>query len=167
MGNIGFDFQGRTAIVTGAGRGIGLELARLFATNGADTFLVDVDEDVVTAAAEDAGGAGVQANVADTADVQRVVDHAIETTGRVDVLVNNAGILRDRMLWKLSDEDWEAVLGVHLGGTFRFTRTAGALPSCWLHFSHVRPSSRVTHTSTRPMPEGPRDSTSYPMSKAR
>ena len=128
MSEVVFDFSGRSVIVTGAGRGIGLELARVFATAGAKTYLVDVEQDVVEAAAAEVGGIGVQANVASTEDVERVVATVVEQTGRVDVLVNNAGILRDKVIWKLSDEDWDAVLAVHLGGTFRFTR------ACTPHF---------------------------------
>jgi 3-oxoacyl-[acyl-carrier protein] reductase len=128
MTDLTFDFKDRSVIVTGAGRGIGLELARLFAASGARTYLVDVDEDVVRTAAEDAGGHGLTADVASTADVERVVSAVHAQTGRVDILVNNAGILRDKVLWKLEDEDWDAVLGVHLGGTFRFTR------ACVPHF---------------------------------
>lgn len=128
MSDITFDFNGRSVIVTGAGRGIGRELARLFCESGATTYLVDLDEDVVGEAAEDVGGHGVPADVASTEDVQRVVDRVIDETGRIDVLVNNAGILRDRILWKLTDDDWDAVLSVHLGGTFRFTR------ACVPHF---------------------------------
>jgi len=123
-----FDFKGRSVIVTGAGRGIGREIARLFATSGANTYLVEIDGDVATEAASDVGATGIQADVASTDDVQRVVDQVIEETGRIDVLVNNAGILRDRVVWKLTDEDWDAVLAVHLGGTFRFTR------ACVPHF---------------------------------
>jgi 3-oxoacyl-[acyl-carrier protein] reductase len=123
-----FDFRGRSVIVTGAGRGIGLEIARLFAASGAATHLVDVDEEVVRAAAGDVGGHGLAADVAATADVERVVAEVLARTGRVDILVNNAGILRDRVLWKLDDDDWDAVLGVHLGGTFRLTR------ACAPHF---------------------------------
>ena len=73
MSEVTFDFAGRSAIVTGAGRGIGLELARIFATSGAKTYLVDVDRDVVEAAAAEVGGIGLQADVASTEDVERVV----------------------------------------------------------------------------------------------
>ena len=142
MSDVSFDFAGRTVIVTGAGRGIGVELARLFCDSGATTYLVDVDEDVIQRAAEEVGGHGVQADVAATDDVQRVVDRVVGETGRIDVLVNCAGILRDRMLWKLTDEDWEAVLAVHLGGTFRFTR------ACVPHFRAAEWGRVINFTST-------------------
>ncbi len=116
------DFRGRTAIVTGAARGLGLAFAQRFADAGADVIAVDFDEDALHAAAQEVGATPIAADVARTADVERVVEQALAQTGRVDVLVNNAGILRDAVLWKLDDEAWDAVLSVHLGGTFRFTR---------------------------------------------
>jgi 3-oxoacyl-[acyl-carrier protein] reductase len=122
MGNIAYDFSGRTVIGTGAARGIGLGLATAFAGAGATVVMADFDEAELIAAAAEIGGIAVQADVSKTADAERVVAQAIETTGRVDILVNNAGILRDRVLWKLTDDDWESVLAVHGGGTFRFTR---------------------------------------------
>ena len=128
MGNLSFDFSGRTVLVTGAARGIGLELARSFAAAGADVVMVDFDAEELDKAASDVGARGVVADVAGTEDVERVVAAAVAETGRVDVLVNNAGILRDKVLWKLTDDDWEQVLAVHVGGTFRFTR------ACVPHF---------------------------------
>ena len=124
MGNITYDYTGRTVIVTGAARGIGLGVGEFFRKAGADVFLVDFDGAEVAEAAERIGATGVQADVSSTADVDRAVATAVEATGRLDVVVNNAGILRDRVVWKLTDEDWEAVLAVHSGGTFRFTRAA-------------------------------------------
>lgn len=126
--SIVFDFTGRSVIVTGAARGIGLEVGRLFAQSGALTFLVDFDGDALERAASDVGCAGLRADVSSTDDVQRVVDAVVEATGRVDVLVNNAGILVDKVSWKLTDEDWDRVLGTHVGGTYRFTR------ACLPHF---------------------------------
>jgi 3-oxoacyl-[acyl-carrier protein] reductase len=128
MGNLRYDFTGRTAIVTGAARGIGLELGRMFHTAGAEVFLIDFDEEELAKANADVGARGVPADVTNTADVERAVSSVLVQTGRIDILVNNAGILRDRVLWKLTDEDWDLVLNVHAGGTFRFTR------ACVPHF---------------------------------
>lgn len=126
MNNLTFDFRGQTVIVTGAARGIGKALAHHFSSSGALVVMVDVDSEVEAAAAD--VGVPVVASVAATEDVERVVAVAIEETGRIDAVINNAGILRDSVLWKLSDEDWDAVLAVHLGGTFRLTR------ACVPHF---------------------------------
>ncbi|MFB9462797.1 SDR family oxidoreductase [Streptomyces cinereospinus] len=128
MGNLTFDFTGRTALVTGAARGIGREVARFLTAARADVYLIDWDEAEVTAAARELGARAAAADVASTEDVERVVATAVSETGRVDILVNNAGILRDGLLWKLTDDDWDAVLNVHASGTFRFTR------ACVPHF---------------------------------
>ncbi len=128
MTNLKFDYTGRTVIVTGAARGIGLELVKFFQAAGANTVAVDFDGDVLTEAVAGLGVLAISADVSRTADVQRVVDAAMKSFGRIDVMVNNAGILRDNVLWKITDEDWEAVLAVHAGGTFKFTR------ACVPHF---------------------------------
>lgn len=122
MGNLHYNFEGRTVIVTGAARGIGLEVARLFQESGGEVFLVDFDADELGKAAAEIGARGLVADVSLTEDVEAVVARAVEETGRVDVVVNNAGILRDTVLWKLTDDDWDQVLTIHAGGTFRFTR---------------------------------------------
>jgi 3-oxoacyl-[acyl-carrier protein] reductase len=122
--NLSFDFSGRTAIITGAARGIGLELARHLHLSGAAVYLLDYDGKEVERAATELGATGLSADVSSTEDVESAVGRAVSETGRLDIIVNNAGVLRDKVLWKLSDEDWDAVLGIHLGGTFRMTRAA-------------------------------------------
>jgi 3-oxoacyl-[acyl-carrier protein] reductase len=128
MGNLTFDFSARSVIVTGGAQGIGRELGRHFQRAGATTYLVDVEVPLLEAAAAETGCRTIAASVSRTEDADRTVATVIEETGRVDVLINNAGILRDRVVWKLTDEDWEAVLAVHAGGTFRLTR------ACVPHF---------------------------------
>lgn len=136
-----FDFAGQTVIVTGAAQGIGLEIARFFVDAGAVTYLVDFDKSALAAAVEATGGRGARADVSRTEDVDAVVRRAVEETGRIDVLVNNAGILRDTVVWKMTDEDWDAVLAVHAGGTFRFTR------ACVPHFRAQQHGRVVNVTS--------------------
>lgn len=157
--SITFDFTGRTVIVTGAARGIGLEIGRFFRAAGADTILVDFDGDELAKAAAEIGAIGVQADVSKTEDVDRVVATAIERTGRVDVLVNNAGILRDKVLWKLTDDDWEAVLAVHAGGTFRFTR------ACVPHFRE-QGFGRIINVTSYTGLHGNTGQSNYAMAKA-
>jgi 3-oxoacyl-[acyl-carrier protein] reductase len=141
MNNITFDFSGQTIIVTGAARGIGYAIAETFIASGGDVILVDRDEDVLVPAASELGAVPAVADIADTADVERVVDEAVQRTGRIDVLINNAGILRDAVVWKIDDEAWDAVLAVHLGGAFRFTR------ACVPHFRQQRYGRVVNFTS--------------------
>lgn len=132
--------DGRTAIVTGAGRGIGREYALMLAEHGANVVVNDVG-----AARDGSGGdagpaqdvvqeitaAGGQA-VANTDDIstwdggESIVGQAVSTFGGLDVLVNNAGILRDRMLFSMSEEEWDSVIKVHLKGTFATSRHAAA-----------------------------------------
>jgi 3-oxoacyl-[acyl-carrier protein] reductase len=124
MGNLALEFTGRTVVVTGSARGIGKEVARTFATAGASVYLIDPDADEVKSAADEVGGTAIVGDVSSTQDVQNAIDQMVRETGRVDIVVNNAGILRDKVLWKLTDEDWDQVLAVHTGGTFRMTRAA-------------------------------------------
>lgn len=124
MGNISFDFRGHTIAVTGGARGIGLEMGRKFVEAGADTYLLDHDAAAVAEAAESVGAKSLAVDVSDTAAVEAAVEQMVADTGRLDTIVNNAGILRDTVLWKLTDEDWDQVLAIHAGGTFRMTRAA-------------------------------------------
>jgi 3-oxoacyl-[acyl-carrier protein] reductase len=128
LSNLTYDFSGHTVLVTGGARGIGLELGRFFVRAGADVYLLDFDKEAAEAAAAAVGAKAGHADVSDTDDVDRVVAQVIADTGRIDIIVNNAGILRDKVLWKLTDDDWEQVLAIHAGGTFRLTR------ACVPHF---------------------------------
>jgi 3-oxoacyl-[acyl-carrier protein] reductase len=159
MPNLQFTYTDQTVIVTGAARGVGLELARFFAGAGANVIAVDYDGDVLAEAAAEVGALGVQADVSKTDDVQRVVDTAMERFGRIDVLVNNAGILRDGVLWKTTDEDWEAVLAVHAGGTFKFTR------ACVPHF-RARGFGRVINVTSYTGLHGNTGQANYATAKA-
>lgn len=124
MSQITFDYTGRTVVVTGGAQGIGLAICERFAASGATTYLLDVDEGEATAAARSLDGdvRALQVDVSDSAAVAAGVARIVEDSGRVDVVVNNAGVLRDKMLWKLTDDDWSTVLRVHLDGTFNLTR---------------------------------------------
>ncbi|MGH3261813.1 MAG: SDR family NAD(P)-dependent oxidoreductase [Trebonia sp.] len=124
MANLTFDFTGRTVLVTGAARGVGRAVGEHFHAAGATVYLVDNDAEAVKSAAAETGTTGLVADVSRTDQVADVVARVIGDTGRIDVLVNNAGILRDGVVWKLTDEAYDEVMGVHAGGTFRFTRAA-------------------------------------------
>ena len=123
MGNL----DGKVALVTGAGRGIGQQIAKKLAEAGAKVAVVDLQEDwcretvdLVEAVGSTALALGC--NVAESAEVDACVKRVVETFGTVDVLVNNAGITKDGLLMRMSDADWDAVLNVNLKGTFLFTR---------------------------------------------
>ncbi|GAA2684269.1 SDR family oxidoreductase [Actinoplanes palleronii] len=119
------DLTGRVAVVTGSGRGLGLAYAKALAAAGASVVVNDVDQAAVDAAvAEIPGAVGVAAAVGDTESADRLVAAAVEAFGRLDVLITNAGILRDRVLWKMTDDDFDAVVRVHLRGTFTCARAA-------------------------------------------
>ncbi|MBF6589553.1 MAG: beta-ketoacyl-ACP reductase [Ktedonobacterales bacterium] len=121
--------DGRVALVTGAARGIGAATARRLAQEGARVALADLDAEGSAALATELGAAGTEAlsltcDVADAAQVQQTVDRTLERFERLDILVNNAGILRDNLLFKMSEDDWDRVLAVHLRGAFLCARAA-------------------------------------------
>ena len=131
--------EGRVAIVTGAGGGIGRQHALLLAGHGAKVMVNDIGARVDGRGTDalgsgrgghhrTAGGEAI-ANAADVSDwkgAQAMIEEAVDTFGRLDILVNNAGILRDRMLTNMAEDEWDAVIKVHLKGTFAPSRHAAA-----------------------------------------
>jgi NAD(P)-dependent dehydrogenase (short-subunit alcohol dehydrogenase family) len=130
--------KGKVALVTGAGRGIGREIALLMARQGARVVVNDYGgtesgagtasepADEVVRDIKAAGGEAVAnyESVASMAGGQRIVASALDAFGRVDIIVNNAGILRDRMIFNMTEEEWDAVIDTHLKGSFAVTRAA-------------------------------------------
>lgn len=119
----------RTAIVTGAARGIGAAIAKRLADDGLAVGVIDLDEascattvDAITAAGGKALAVG--ADVSDAKQVTAAVDRIASELGAPTVLINNAGILRDNLLFKMSVDDWDAVMGVHLRGAFLMSKAA-------------------------------------------
>ncbi|MGF2949669.1 SDR family oxidoreductase [Microbacterium alcoholitolerans] len=120
--NLSFDFTGQTVIHTGSAQGIGYTTAEFFLAHGARVIAVDLRAGDLTAlAAEHKTLTVIEGDVADPETARSAVEAA---EGQVSVLVNNAGLLRDRVHWKLSDDDWTRVIDVHLRGTFNFVREA-------------------------------------------
>lgn len=126
MGN---SFEGKTAFVTGGSRGIGRQIAERFASEGANVAIIDVNEEALQAAQEEMSGQGYSvytknASVTDKEQIEQAMKEVFDKYGSIDVLVNNAGVIRDNMLFKMTDEDWLTVTDVHLKGAFYATRAA-------------------------------------------
>ncbi|RDI55954.1 3-oxoacyl-ACP reductase FabG [Nocardia mexicana] len=123
--------QDRTAVITGAAQGIGYAIAETYIAEGARVVLGDLDADTVKQAAERLGGPGkaigVRCEVTDSADVDALLQAALDTYGGVDVMVNNAGITRDATMRTMTEDQFDQVVSVHLKGTWNGTRKAAAI----------------------------------------
>ena len=154
----GVRFAGQTALVTGGARGIGAATAARLAKEGADVVVADFDLAAAEATAAACGGRAVRCDVTSRSDVEAAVATAAERNGRLDILVTCAGILRDNLVHKLSDDDWEAVIDTHLKGTFL------AVQAAQTHMVERRSGSIVLISSTSAL--GNRGQANYSAAKA-
>jgi 3-oxoacyl-[acyl-carrier protein] reductase len=147
-------FEGKTALVTGAARGIGAATAERLASEGARVVVADFDEDAARETAERIGATAVRCDVTD----REQVEAAVEASGGPDILVTCAGIIRDNLLFKMTDDDWDAVIDTHLKGTFYAVRAAQA------SMVERKTGKIVTVSSTSAL--GNRGQTNYSAAKA-
>lgn len=148
--------EGKVAVVTGAGQGVGRALAEGLAAEGASVVVNDIGvslggdvedagvADEVAAAIQAKGGnaAGNRDSVSESAGAKRIIETALDTFGRIDLVVNNAGILRDSIFHRMGEDDWHRVISVHLNGSFNVSSAAAP------HFRKQESGSYVHMTST-------------------
>ncbi|MCK4632095.1 MAG: 3-oxoacyl-[acyl-carrier-protein] reductase [candidate division Zixibacteria bacterium] len=124
-----FDFQDKVVLVTGSARGIGRAIAEKFVELGAKVVISDLNQEAVEIVAAEIGDSsiGVAANVVKPDDIENLLAKTVEKFGRIDVLVNNAGITRDTLMMRMSEDDWDRVLDTNLKGAFLVTKAAARL----------------------------------------
>ncbi|WWC60744.1 uncharacterized protein I303_103320 [Kwoniella dejecticola CBS 10117] len=160
MAQQSLDFKDLVVLVTGAGSGIGKVYAKFFATRGAKVVVNDVSDKAAQAVADEINSSGGQASIApgSVADGQQVVDQAVKTFGTVHVLINNAGILRDKAFKNMSEQDWDLVTLVHLKGAYACTK------ACWPLFRQQK-FGRVINTASAAGLYGNMGQTNYSAAK--
>ncbi|MFI8574206.1 3-oxoacyl-ACP reductase FabG [Rossellomorea aquimaris] len=124
---MGERFRGKVALVTGGSRGIGRAIAKLFAEEGAKVAIIDVNEEALLEVREELREYEIYtkvANVVESEEVEEAIKEVYETFGSVDIVVNNAGVIRDNLLFKMTDTDWQTVMDVHLKGSFNVAKAA-------------------------------------------
>jgi 3-oxoacyl-[acyl-carrier protein] reductase len=151
-------FQGATALVTGGANGIGAATARRLASEGATVVVADFDEAAARETAEQIGGHAVRCDVTKREDVEGAAEAAVSRGGSLDILVACAGIIRDNMLFKMTDDDWDSVIDTHLKGSFYAVRAAQK------HMVEQKRGKIVLISSTSAL--GNRGQTNYSTAKA-
>ncbi len=151
-------FQGKTALVTGGANGIGAATARRLAGEGATVVVADFDEKSAQETAKAIAGHAVRCDVTRRDDVESAVEKAVKEGGSLDILVSCAGIIRDNLLFKMTDDDWDAVIDTHLKGSFFAVRAAQK------HMVAQRSGKIVLISSTSAL--GNRGQTNYSTAKA-
>ncbi|HAN87332.1 MAG TPA: 3-oxoacyl-ACP reductase [Firmicutes bacterium] len=156
--------EGKVAIITGSGRGLGKEAACLFAEEGAKVVVGDINyesaEEVAAAIGEKGGEAmAVKLDVTDSASIQAMVDKVLERFGSIDVLVNNAGITADAQLVKMNEDQWDRVIAVNLKGVYNCTKAIAPIMI-------ARGSGRIINTSSVVGVYGNFGQTNYAATKA-
>jgi 3-oxoacyl-[acyl-carrier protein] reductase len=151
-------FKDRVALVTGGGRGIGAATAQLFAREGAKVAVSDLDEGPAKEVAGPIGGLAVACDVSNRAQVEEMVERTVKDLGRLDILVTCAGIIRDNLLFKMTDDDWDSVIDTHLKGTFLCAQAAQK------HMVEQKYGKMVFLSSTSAL--GNRGQTNYSAAKA-
>ena len=159
------DLTGKVAVVTGAGQGLGRAYATALAEAGAAVVVNDVNEESSASVVEAITGAGGRAvaevvPVGTTAAAEQLVARAVDSFGRLDVMVTNAGVLRDRVLWNMTDDDFDTVVQVHLRGTFTCVREAAK------HFRAAGEGGRVILAGSPAGQRGNFGQTNYAAAKA-
>src|SRR3954467_10057764 len=151
-------FRGKTVLGTGGARGIGAATAMRFASEGARVVVADFDEGAAQETAQAIGGHAIRCDVTAHEEVEAAVEAAVSHGGSLDILVTCAGIIRDNMLFKMSDDDWGAVIDTHLKGTFFAARAAQK------HMVEQKSGKMVLISSTSAL--GNRGQTNYSTAKA-
>jgi 3-oxoacyl-[acyl-carrier protein] reductase len=155
--------DGRVALVTGGAGGIGAAIAKRFAADGAKVAVLDLNGPAVQATADEIGAyggvaVGIPADVTDRVEVDAAIAQVVSEFGALDVLVNNAGVLRDNLLFRMTDDEWDAVIDIHLKGAFLCTRAAQT------HMVEARFGRIITMSSTSAL--GNRAQINYSAAKA-